>query len=353
MHHHAADQPDQGRARVGPAEVEQQQDAVRRGEHAGDHGRASGAPASRRHLQSADPLGLQDAGAVGRDQPAREAVVERERLRRPARAPAGCAGGRRSCRRRVLTRSPPRTWSDSTSTSLPGGRADQVEQVAHRLRRSRSRRRSSPRRRRSGGTRCVCGIARRSARLSCGSRSPYATVSRYDALVAAATTPRSTAEWLIGTPARPVPERTPSTETLRSKGTVAPAVASTATPGATQVVAQEPAARHDARRRRPWSAGPGRVLSTSVVRRLADDRQLDRDVHEQRADGDPRQGVVGGAEVEVPRVPLRGVGEPGDELEDRRGDEDRDRDPLQAVQDELPGYARGPGRRAWGRRSTA
>ncbi len=84
--------------------------------------------------------------------------------------------------------------------------------------------------------------------------------------------------------------------------------------------------------------------------RVADDRQLDRDVHDQRADRDPGHGVVGRAEGEAPGVPLGGVEEPADEHEDAAGDEHGDRDPLERGHDHHAHVAqRHLARTAWGR----
>ena len=69
------------------------------------------------------------------------------------------------------------------------------------------------------------------------------------------------ADRLIGMPPGPSPERTPSTETRRSSGTVLPAVARTATPAASQVVRSSPR-----RESAPGAVAAGRsstVLSTS------------------------------------------------------------------------------------------
>ena len=91
-----------------------------------------------------------------------------------------------------------------------------------------------------GSSASVSDIAVSSAGVSSTDRSPYATVSRTAALVARAVTPAARADLLIGMPAGPSPERTPRTETVRSQGTVLPAVASTATPEASQVVRSSP-----------------------------------------------------------------------------------------------------------------
>ncbi len=128
---------------------------------------------------------------------------------------------------------------------------------------------------------------------------------------------------------------------MRSQGTVLPAVASTATPEASQVVRSSP------RRVRPARGGRGgrpvqRPGLEVVAERGADHRQLHGDVHDQRPDRDPADGVVGGPEAERPRVPLRGVEQPGGELEDRRRDQHRDAQPLERVQDEEPYVARRP-----------
>ena len=66
--------------------------------------------------------------------------------------------------------------------------------------------------------------------------------------------------------------------------------------------------------------------------RATDDRQLDRHVHQQGPGRHPREGVVRRDEREGPRVPLGGVGQPGDQLEDRGPHEQCDRHPLEQVQ---------------------
>src|SRR5690349_11975458 len=93
--------------------------------------------------------------------------------------------------------------------------------------------------------------------------SPYATVRRYAELVAAAATFAAAADLLIGMPSGPSPDRTPSTDTDRSSGTVLPAVARTATAAASQVVRSRPR-----REIGPGSTAVGRsyvVSSTSDV----------------------------------------------------------------------------------------
>ena len=68
------------------------------------------------------------------------------------------------------------------------------------------------------------------------SRSPLTTVSRNPGSTDVSSTPAPSAVLLTGTPCGPSPVRTPNTETLRSKGTVLPAVASTATDDASSAV---------------------------------------------------------------------------------------------------------------------
>ena len=84
----------------------------------------------------------------------------------------------------------------------------------------------------------------------------------------------------------------------------------------------------------------GRLVVDRVDEGLPDDGELDRDVHAERPDRDPGEGVVRADEAERPRVPLGRVGEPGDELEDRGAHEERDRPPFEEVEHEL---ARAPG----------
>ena len=73
-----------------------------------------------------------------------------------------------------------------------------------------------------------------------------------------------------------------------------------------------------------------RRSSTGPERACADDGSLTAMCTTQRADRHPGHGVVGGPERERPGVPLVvDVGQPGGELEDRGGDEHRDRGALE------------------------
>ena len=181
--------------------------------------------------------------------------------------------------------------------SRPARRPDEVEQVAQPHAASSRRWRSSPRRRRSAGGRRL----RHRERGRPGSATSTVAVHdsrRYAGSVALARDPGGPGglvdrQLLPG----PSPERTPSTETLRSHGTVLPAVSSTAAPEASQAVRSRP------RRDRPLGSRPARSCSGRRRRRqgLPDDRQLDRDVHDERADRDPGDGVVGGPEARTPR----------------------------------------------------
>ena len=131
VQHDAADEPDQGRAGVGPAEVEQQPHAVRRSDHASGQRPPHRTARITPHLQPGDPLGLQHAGPVGRDQPAREAVVERQRLAGQVEREQGV---------RVVGEVAGQGADPFAAVLLErldehlaaGGCVDQVEQVAHR-----------------------------------------------------------------------------------------------------------------------------------------------------------------------------------------------------------------------------
>ena len=255
--------------------------------------------------------------------------------RRRARARAGCGRRRRSCPAGWSAGRRPIACSETTSTSLPARRVDQVEQVAH----PHAGPRPAGAPALDAGDRQGLGALGHREQLVAGQRAPPGRRTRPRARTpgssAVAVTPAALADLLIGMPPGPSPERTPKTETLRSNGTVLPAVASTATPRGEPGRAQQPAPRH-----RALAGSPvGRsyvVSSTSPRQRAADDRQLDRDVHDQGADGDPGDGVVGGAEREGPGVPLRGVRQPGGELEDRGRDQHADRGPLQALDGQRP-----------------
>ena len=93
-----------------------------------------------------------------------------------------------------------------------------------------------------------------------------------------------------------------------------------------------------ASRQRTGLGGRGAVVGggVDVVRQhVADHRQLDGDVDQQRADGDPGHRVVDGAEGEGdPRIPLGGVGEAGREQEDRGRHQQGDGAALEDVEDE-------------------
>jgi hypothetical protein len=75
-----------------------------------------------------------------------------------------------------------------------------------------------------------------------------------------------------------------------------------------------------------------RVVGVALPPVAGDDRQLGGDVDGQRPDDHVGQGVVHLAERERPRVPLVRVEQAGDDLDDRRGHEHRDRQPLEQVQ---------------------
>ena len=303
------------------------------------------------HLQPGDPLGLQDA----RDGWARSAGTgSRGRApasRRRARAP-GASGRRRRSRPAGSSRERPRV----AGATRPGGRGRSGRPRGSSRRalsvRSSRRSRSIPRRTRSAASRSAAGAPRGRRGSGVTSRSPYATLSRYDAAVAVAVTAAALADLLIGMPPGPSPDRTPSTETRRSAGTVDPAVTRAATPTASQVVRSSPR-----RVSTPGSVASARswaVSSTSAPRAPRTIGQLDGDVDDQRADRHPGDGVVGGPEGEGrPRVPLRSVGDPGRELEDRRRDQHPDRDAFGRVQARARERLAAAGRRAAGRPTTA
>ena len=235
---------------------------------------------------------------------------------------------------RVVRRKGPGSCSEVTSTSRVRAAPDQVEQVAQphpgprrrcalqpstqAIGRSRSAA-ASP-----GGRRGELGDRGRRRRPRAGSRPTVAVAStpgRARRLVdrdAPGPSPERTRE--DRDPAQPRARccrRWRGRHRRRRPTSSAPARAATSGPAATR------------------SAGRASVSSMSVVEHVADDRQLHRDVHDERADRDPGEGVVGGAEGEGPRVPLRRVGTPVTSWKIAGGDEDADRGALEPGQREL------------------
>ena len=257
---------------VGPAEVEQQPHAVQPGQRRRATASDQPARASRRTSSRRDPLGLQHAGPVGRDQPAREAVVERRAARRRARAPAACAGRRRSCPAGSLTRYAaallqrldPHVAARGASTRSSRSRTRTPVQVAPAL---------QPSTQAIGRAAVVCGIARRSAR-----RQPYLAVAVHHRRAgtsrwsAAATHAAAAADWLIGTPCGPSPDRTPSTDTRRSHGHGRAGRREHRDAGGGPRRPQQSAPRQHARAAAPWSGRSWRVAVDVGGQSAADDR---------------------------------------------------------------------------------
>ena len=137
--------------------VEQQERAVRTAT------RPTPASEQTRIMQSTSSrlthLVCRHAGPVGRDDPARVAVVDGQRLARRAPAPAGSRSSSAKFARQRGLAGTARVLQRRHRDVAAGRRLDQVEQVAHAGRRSTSRWRSSPRRRRSAASSVVCGIA--------------------------------------------------------------------------------------------------------------------------------------------------------------------------------------------------
>ena len=329
---HPADQPDQRRRGCSPSRGRAAASAVRRrratpSDQQREPRRAHHAATSSRPTH----LVWQHAGPVGRDQPAREAVVERRAARRRAAAPAGCAGRRRSSPAACVSRSPPARCSDSHDDLAARRGADQVEQVAHRH--AGPGRAGAPAldagdRQRRRGLRHRPQVGQGELHLRGRRTRPS---RRYAGAGGAAATPRRGAPTVVDRDALPgpSPDRTPSTETRRSHGHRAAGRREHRDAGGGPGGAQQAAPRHDARAAAAVRAGPARCCRRRRRGRVRMIGSLTAMCTTQRADRDPGQGVVGGPEGEVPGVPLGGVREPGGELEDRRRDQHRDRDPLQ------------------------
>ena len=120
-------QPDGGVDQVGQVLLEQQPGAVRRGRDA--EGAQQHAHPHASHLEPADPLGLQHARPVGRDQPGRVAVVDRQRLAAEAEREQGqvVVG---ELRRQVGHAERPVLLERGHRDRRPARRPDEVEQVA-------------------------------------------------------------------------------------------------------------------------------------------------------------------------------------------------------------------------------
>ena len=204
-------------------------------------------------------------GPVGRDQPARVAVVDAQRLPVEVERQQGEVVASELARQLgdpVVARRLQRLDLDvRTVRSAPTRASSSLTPHSRPL----TATRSSPRRTRSAASRSSAASPRDRARVS--STVAVAVDRRRagtPALVADAVTRAAAALLLIGMPCGPSPDRTPKTETSRSHGTVAPALPSTATPAASQVVRSRPRrlsalARRGRRRHRRRAARSGRV----------------------------------------------------------------------------------------------
>ena len=180
--------------------------------------------------------------------------------------------------------------------SMPGGRPDEVEQVAQPHPGPDRRPRSSPRRRRSAASRSCCGsrreVGRGSACASCRRARPRVRTTGSDALLrdAGGAGGLVDREVLRAGAGVGLEDRQPTEPRDRAAGDREHA----RPPDAPRAARTRPRAgqrRRPAARRRRRAGGE----------RVADDRQLDRDVQHQGPEGDPGDGVVGGAEGEATR----------------------------------------------------
>ena len=151
-------------------------------------------------------------------------------------------------------------------------------------------------------------------------------MSRHAGSVARSSTPAPRAVRFTGTPWTPTPD-------WRGERTAAPGQRRDRLPHGQRRQAED---RHrDAREepapRRPVVLAVG-LLTDRAPQRGRDRRKLHRDVDDDRPHEHPGDGEVHPHEGERPRVPLEDVEEPGDQLEDRGGDEDGHRPPLEQVQ---------------------
>ena len=230
--------------------VEQQQPAVRRGGDAGERRAADAGHAST--SSRLDPLGLQHARPVGRDDPARVAVVDVERLARQLEREQG-----RGRRRRSSRAGSSRGTGHSAAARSPRRRCRPAPRPARAGRgpgpRSTARSRSTPRHRRSAAPRWPAPCAASSSRGELdapGRRTPPSAGTPGPG--PRSVTRAATADLLIGTPCGPSPDRTAEHRHVAQPATVLPAVATTATPAAAQV------ARSSPRRDRPRATRPTR-----------------------------------------------------------------------------------------------
>jgi hypothetical protein len=76
-----------------------------------------------------------------------------------------------------------------------------------------------------------------------------------------------------------------------------------------------------------------------VPQGVADQWQAASDVDDERAEGDPRHGIMRRRERESPRIGLCDVQHAGDQLEEGRGEQDKDRHPFRGVAQQRTGPA--------------
>ena len=157
------------------------------------------------HLDPGRPIGLEHAGPVRRDEPARVAVVDAQAARRSSAARAGCGRRRRGCRAAPCGRARDGCSDSTTNVACPAG-----------ARRGRAGRAAGPRSRSAvalqpstqaiGSVCCAAAWPGARSRGRARARSPCTTLQRVRRASAAVATPAAAAHLLTGRSCGP-PER--------------------------------------------------------------------------------------------------------------------------------------------------